>query len=539
MRVLLTSPGINCGVDTITKYLFGELNANGDEADLIYHWFGEDIRLLDGRTKEEKRFQNFEDFFKELISKRYDVIHAHNWTLEHQDELGGCRGLSQLKNTLDVPLVYTVHSVHVDDAIKDPNQNTYNPNFDHLDPQEQQEIINKLKVEDHFAPTQERIMHLADKITHLSNYQRELTKRIYPEFDWKSVIVPNGTDFDKYNNDPYVSRMAEELREVLAPKNERIILFAGRMVKEKGVTDLAEAFNKIMKKHNAILIYTGRIDGAVKNEILDIIEDNYKNNVFFTGYFPKIEDLAACYKAADVTVVPSLHEPFGLVALESICMQTPAIISNVDTHKENLVDRGLAYGVQPRNPDNIAGQIDYVLSHPEEARERTERAYETVKNEWTVPALVERFKNLYEGIINGDIISQEMLEIDRPGMVADPLIGEPEYGVNLPERGEIGIPDRLIDRPEYGVNAERQQTDRPGRGVDYINREIATCIAGLLEGILHEGLSYDFNLFNRRLDRINDIMSRGNYTPEMLNPNLRGAIGDVIGVMEGLLGYTA
>lgn len=408
MKILLTSPGLPCGVDTITKYLYEEFNRDGDEADILYHWFGEPVRLLEGKTKTEKEFRNLEEVLPELVKKGYDIIHAHTWTMEHVDEYGGFRGLSYIKNVLNSPLIYTVHSIHVNDVIKDPNHPLYTPEFEKLSEMEREQLISEIKESDIFSRTQERVMNLADRITTISKYQLRLLKEIYPEFIQKSMIIPNGTNFEKYEKDPYVLKRARDIRRKMAPKNEKIILFAGRMVREKGVLDLAEAFNYIRELYEAKLVFVGSKDEKVENKIMEKINPSYRNDVFFVDHQFDMKDLAAYYKAADLTVVPSYHEGFGLVAIESISMKTPVVVSNVDAHKENLVDKGFAYGAEPRNPVDIAEKIVYALSHPEETKRMIEKANNFVKTEFNVKKLHERFKNLYQEVIRERVLNKEI-----------------------------------------------------------------------------------------------------------------------------------
>lgn len=171
----------------------------------------------------------------------------------------------------------------------------------------------------------------------------------------KLITVLNGIDtvhFSKKNIRD--DRLAQEYG---IPKNSFVILFKGRLVREKGIVELIKAFNK-MEKKDAYLLIAGSINFGQKRirkseyekEIIDLVKDN--ENIIITGYVD-YEKMLKLHSISDVAVVPSLwEEPLGLTVIEALvskiplittkkggipelCKDTNAIVLDVD---ENFID---------------------------------------------------------------------------------------------------------------------------------------------------------------------------------------------------------
>ena len=110
--------------------------------------------------------------------------------------------------------------------------------------------------------------------------------------------------------------------------NEKIILFMGRLVYEKGVQHLISAMPKILQNyHDAKLIIAGK--GGMLDQLKAEVEHlGLGNKVYFTGYMDH-KSLCKLYKCADVSVFPSTYEPFGIVALEAMLAENPIVVSDI------------------------------------------------------------------------------------------------------------------------------------------------------------------------------------------------------------------
>lgn len=139
-------------------------------------------------------------------------------------------------------------------------------------------------------------------------------------------IVPGGVDLEKFNT----SLSREESRATLnLPIDGLIVVAIRRLVRRMGLENLIRAMPEVIKKHpNLLLLIGGK--GPLKEELNGIIRDlGLQNNVRLLGYVSD-EDLPNFYRAADLTVVPSVAlEGFGLIAAESLACGTPAFVTPV------------------------------------------------------------------------------------------------------------------------------------------------------------------------------------------------------------------
>ena len=169
-----------------------------------------------------------------------------------------------------------------------------------------------------------------DAILSISNLINEQVKKIN-SIKTKEIVLYNGVDINKFCN----SRDTRKLRKNSnISVNDFVFMYSGRLVKEKGVKELIEAFNRIDRiKYNTKMLIIGRVtDKKYYNELLDISNNN--NDILFykNVSYSKIQDY---YSIANVGVIPSkCLEAFGLVVIEFFASSCPVIISNDGAMKE-------------------------------------------------------------------------------------------------------------------------------------------------------------------------------------------------------------
>jgi glycosyltransferase involved in cell wall biosynthesis len=175
----------------------------------------------------------------------------------------------------------------------------------------------------------------------------------------KLAMIPNGITLPpKLDLDPAI-------RAKFAAPEEKIILYVGRLVPEKGVGVLIEAMGQVLAQHpQAKLVIVG--SGYSADE-LKVQARALGSKVYFTGFISDSER-DALYRAASVAVFPSLYEPFGIVALEGMSFGLPTIVGRTGGLAE-IVDPGTnGLLVEPGNAQDLAGQINWVLGDPALAR---------------------------------------------------------------------------------------------------------------------------------------------------------------------------
>ena len=197
-------------------------------------------------------------------------------------------------------------------------------------------------------------------------------------------VIPCGTDISSFGS---VSRKAG--RDKLGLNSEdKVVLYVGRFDRRKGIETLVRAVGKEeVKQPNLKLIIAGgstpgRKDGKERERIEGIVEElGLQDITIFPGRVEH-KDLVYTYAAADVCVVPSHYEPFGLVAIEAMASGTPVVASRVGGLKYTVVDEVTGLLASPQDESAFASAIAQILSNPSwqkqlgaNARERVESMF--------------------------------------------------------------------------------------------------------------------------------------------------------------------
>lgn len=195
----------------------------------------------------------------------------------------------------------------------------------------------------------------ADTVIVHSEYMKELVLR-----KWQienSIIIRNGIDTSFFK--PYV--LNKEQHDKLWGCAEYKLLYVGRLDFRKGILQLIESVKYLIKDGLDIkLIVVG--DGRLKQNIKNLVSNlNLTKYVYVFGR-AKQEKLPYLYSSSDLTVVPSMYEPFGLVPLESLACGTPVVVSN-NTGLKEVVEPNVGYYIDEITPKSIAESIKYAVSN--------------------------------------------------------------------------------------------------------------------------------------------------------------------------------
>ena len=142
----------------------------------------------------------------------------------------------------------------------------------------------------------------------------------------KNFIMPMSVSEDRLLKAAGTYASKEELKKEIGLESKKIILFVGRLAPEKNISLLISAYNQLKKKHpEAALIIVG--DGPKAKDLKAQVRELSITDVLFSGYigFP---ELMKYYKMADVFVLPSVYEPWGLVVNEALAFGLPVVISD-------------------------------------------------------------------------------------------------------------------------------------------------------------------------------------------------------------------
>jgi D-inositol-3-phosphate glycosyltransferase len=330
----------NCGhlVDIYTR-----LNDSIKDPIVELH---QNVRLIhlragsNGHLNKLSLYAHLDEFFKELEGFRrreslgYDLIHSHYW-------LSGRVG-NWAQQSWEVPHVFMFHTVG---ALKNITAGS------------EKEPELRMAIEKDLARNCDRILVATEKERgHLTQHYGASHETI--------GVVPCGVNLDLFR--PLDKETARQ--QLGFAQDESIVLFVGRFAPLKGIDRLMEAIAHLQHYQRLRLVIIGG-DGnsAPESEKLTRLsqELGIQGLVTFAGRIEQ-ENLPPYYSAADVLVVPSYYESFGLVALESLASGTPVVATNVGAMESILTEGKSGHVVSNGSSRLLANGVEQFISrsHP-------------------------------------------------------------------------------------------------------------------------------------------------------------------------------
>ena len=293
----------------------------------------------------------------------FDVIHAHDWLVGY--------AAKTLKNSFGIPIVATIHATEAgrNGGIHDETQRYIND-------------------------TEWLLTYEATEVIVNSNFMKNDIQRSFGlPFD-KINVIPNGVNLSAFTG---IER-DYDFRRQYAMDNEKIILYIGRLVYEKGIQHLISAMPKILDNyHDSKLIIAGR--GGMYDDLKAQAEYmGLRDKVYFTGYLDA-KKVQKMYKCADVAVFPSTYEPFGIVALESMLSGVPTVVSDIGGLGE-IVEHGVD-GMKSYcgNANSIADSVLNILYDHQLAANISKKAKQKVKEKFNWEKIAQDTHYTYEKAI--------------------------------------------------------------------------------------------------------------------------------------------
>lgn len=290
---------------------------------------------------------------------RYDVIHSHYW-------LSGWAA-RDLRTEWKVPIVQMFHTLgHFKNLIAAP---------------EERETDRRIEVE-------REIMNFADRLVAATPIEKSEMVTAYGADEATITIVPPGVDRRLFHPIP----RAEAQAHFDMPPDHHMVLFVGRIQPLKGIDTLIRAMKLVTEQvpnwRKVLCMCIIGSDGVGgpdaehgEMERLDQLRTELGLNdlIMFMGARDQ-DQLVWHYSAADVVVMPSHYESFGMVALESMACGTPVIGADVGGLSFSIQNGYNGFLVPGRDPHSLADKILLLIKHPflrdqlgEQARQTTER----------------------------------------------------------------------------------------------------------------------------------------------------------------------
>ncbi|WBB67533.1 glycosyltransferase family 4 protein [Micromonospora sp. WMMD812] len=269
----------------------------------------------------------------------YDVIHAHDWLVAHT--------AVTLREHLDLPLVTTIHATEAG-----RHQGWL--------PEEMNRTIHGVE---HW------LSNSSARVITCSGYMREQVTTLFDLPAGLVDVVPNGVDDRAWRARP---RAVAAARARFAGDGP-LVGYAGRLVYEKGVQHLVHAVPYLRQRHPRLRVVIAG-DGPYRGELEEEARRlALESTVRFTGFLDTTH-LPAMLGATDATVVPSLYEPFGMVALEAAAAGAPLAVARTGGLAE-IVEPGVTGVTFPHSDPGALGEaVDHLLGDEVFARRVARRA---------------------------------------------------------------------------------------------------------------------------------------------------------------------
>jgi len=267
--------------------------------------------------------------FKEEEGLEYDVVHSHYW-------LSSWVG-RELSRAIGAPHVVTFHTLGL---IKMQSR------AGEVEPAERTLV-------------ETEVMASADRIIAFSPHERDAMERLYGADPKKVSLVPCGVDLSVFR--PLDQK---SVRARLGLNGEKILLYVGRIEPLKGLDLLVETAAQMDTGESVRMIVVGAdVNGDREIDRVKELakERDLEDQIDFVGQVEH-SDLPLYYNAADVCVVPSYYESFGLVALESMACGTPVVASRVGGLSTIINHGSTGYLKSWRCPEAFANSVEMIIS---------------------------------------------------------------------------------------------------------------------------------------------------------------------------------
>jgi glycogen(starch) synthase len=294
----------------------------------------------------------------------FDILHIHDWL--------AASAAKSLKDAYGWPLVVSIH-----DTALGKNQGR-------LDKDEQ-----------YVAEMEGWVCEHAAAVLANSEFIRQELIQAYRVPKDKITVVGCGVNPESFRTESD----AQLFKTVLCSAHEPLVAFVGRLTPTKGPHVLLEAVPRVLGlRPETRFVFAG--DGQMREGLESRARElGLEGTVRFVGHL-RGQVLATFYRAADLVVVPSLYEPFGMVALEAAVCGTPVLVAGTGGLSEILVDGVTGITVPPNDPEALARGIVHLLHNLHLGRELAAHADARVREQYRWEDVARRTMAVYERLVS-------------------------------------------------------------------------------------------------------------------------------------------
>jgi glycogen(starch) synthase len=297
--------------------------------------------------------------------EEFDVVHGHDWLVAVAGD--------HLAKRFRAPLAITIHATE------------YGRHQGWVDKHPQS----------HIHSVENWMANRADQVITCSAYMRDHVSDIYSIEEERVAVIPNG--IDPADLRPLEEEERASLRARFAEPHEKLVLLIGRLVYEKGFQIALEAMPRVIEDVGNVRFLvagSGTHEQQLREQATKLGLDSHGT---FLGWIGD-DVLHSLYRIADLTVVPSIYEPFGLVALEAMACGCPCLVADTGGLREVVPHEEVGLRFRSRDPESLARVAARVLTDEGLGRSIVAEAHEHVR-EFDWADVAERTLDVYEELV--------------------------------------------------------------------------------------------------------------------------------------------
>jgi glycogen synthase len=297
----------------------------------------------------------------------FDVVHGHDWLVAAAGD--------HLAKRFGSPLAVTIHATEFG---------------------RHQGWVDK-HPQSHIHGIEHWMANRADQVIACSAYMRDHISDVYGIEEERIAVIPNG--IDPADLQPADGEEMSRLRLRFAQPNEQLVLLVGRLVYEKGFQVALEAMPRVIEELENVRFLvagSGTHEQDLRAQATTLGLDGHGT---FLGWIGD-DVLHTLYRIADLVVVPSIYEPFGLVALEAMASGCPCLVADTGGLREVVPHEEVGLRFRSRDPQSLADFAIRILSDGDLGDRLVAEAYGHVRSfDWVDVA--EQTLEVYERLSSG------------------------------------------------------------------------------------------------------------------------------------------
>ena len=314
-----------------------------------------------------------------LRRNRYDIVHVHTPIAAFIGRL-----VAKMRN---VPyIIYTAHGFYFHENMQ-PVKRVFYKTLEHLACRVSTDYLFCQSIEDTALASRDKF--------------------IAPE---RLIHIGNGVDIERFRPDIETSSIVR--RELKIPPDAPVISYIGRMVRDKGIFDLIDAFRLTLRSHpDAVLILVGDSSSAMDRDQKTslklpelIAEYSLEKNIIMTGFHSRPEEILC---ASDIFVLPSYREGVPRTICEAMACGVPVIATDIRGPREQIADGDNGFLVPTSSPELLSKKINELIANRGLRLKMSERARKTAETLFDERKVIETQLQVYRKLAKSLVKSPE------------------------------------------------------------------------------------------------------------------------------------